>query len=258
MIFDEPLITSPLAMGLIVFACAFGGALLGLRLRAVLPEHHLSTDSKEIVKLGIGLIATMSALVVSLLLASAKTSYDVQRSDLIQMSANVIVLDRLMAHYGPETRQAREQVRNSVGQALERLWPTDHARPTQLAPKTDSERFYDEIQALAPRDEAQRSLKAEALRLGLEIGRARWLLLEQKGGSIPLPFLAVLTFWLAMIFTSFGIFAPANATVIATMLVCALSISGAIFLVLELDTPFGGLIHISSAPLRDTLALLGQ
>ena len=101
-------------------------------------------------------------------------------------------------------------------------------------------------------------LKAEALRLGLEIGRARWLLLEQRGGSIPLPFLAVLTFWLAMIFTSFGIFAPANATVIATMLVCALSISGAIFLVLELDTPFGGLIHISSAPLRDTLALLGQ
>jgi len=157
MIFDEPLITSTLVLGLIVFACAFGGALLGLRLRAVLPEHHLSTDSKDIVKLGIGLIATMSARVVSLLLASAKTSYDVQRSDLIQMSANVIVLDRLMAHYGPETRQAREQVRNSVGQALERLWPTDHARPTQLAPKTDSERFYDEIQALAPRDEAQRS-----------------------------------------------------------------------------------------------------
>ncbi|PYN92887.1 MAG: hypothetical protein DMD91_31385 [Candidatus Rokuibacteriota bacterium] len=258
MILDEPLITSALAISWIVFASVSAGVLLGLLLRAVLPEHHLGTESKDVVKLGMGLIATMSALVLSLLIASAKSSYDVQRSNVVQMSTNVILLDRVMAHYGPEARQARELLRSAVGQALERVWPTSHARPAQLAPTSGPERFYDEIHALAPRDETQRSLKREALRLGIDIGRTRWLLLEQRGSSIPFPFMAVLTFWLAMIFMSFAIFAPVNTTVIATLLICALSISGAIFLILELDTPFGGLIQISSAPLQDALAHLGQ
>ena len=73
-----------------------------------------------------------------------------------------------------------------------------------------------------------------------------------------MPFLVVLVFWLTILFISFGLFAPPNATVIATLFVCALSVSGAIFLILELDQPFEGLIRISSAPLRNALAHLGQ
>ncbi len=248
---------SALAIGCIVFVCVFGGALLGLFLRTVLPEHHLSSDSKDVVKLGTGLLATMAALVLGLLIASAKSSYDAQSSEVTLMSTNIVLLDRALAHYGPETKEARDLLRRSVAGTLDQMWPKDRSGPAQLQPAPGAEGLYDTLQALSPRNEAQRSLRAEALAIAIDLGRARWLLFE-RGGSIPLPFLVMLIFWVAVIFISFGLFAPPNATVIAALFVCALSVSGAIFLILELDRPFEGLIQVSSAPLRNALAHLGQ
>jgi hypothetical protein len=249
---------SGMAISWIVFACVFGGALLGVCLRAMLPEHHLSTDSKDVVKLGTGLLATMAALVLGLLIASAKGSYDAQRSDLTQVSVDIIGLDRVMTHYGPETKDARDLLRRTVAGSLDRMWPKDASRPAQLEPTAGPEALYDTIQGLSPQNDAQRSLQAQALRISTDLGRTRWLLFEQRSGSIPLPFLVVLISWVTIIFISFGLFAPPNATVMATLLVCALSVAGAIFLILELDQPFGGFMQISSAPLRDALARLGQ
>ena len=250
---------SAITIGWIVFACVFGGVLLGMFLRTALPEHHLSMDSKDVVKLGMGLLATMAALLLSLMIASAKSSYDTQSSELTQLSANIVLLDRVMALYGPETKEARDLLRRSVARALDRMWSKDGSRSAQLEPAAaGEERLYDKIQALSPRNEAQRSLRAEALRISIDLARTRWLLFEEGGGSIPVPFLVVLIFWVTVIFISFGLFAPPNATVIATLFVCALSVSGAIFLILELDQPFEGLIQISSAPLRSALANLGQ
>src|SRR3972149_680486 len=123
-----------MAISLIVFACVFGGALVGNFLRAVLPEHHLSTESKDVVKLGMGLIATMTALVLGLLIATAKDSYDTQRSGLTQVSVNVVFLDRAMAHYGPETKEARDLLRSSFVGAIDQIWPEAGSRPAQLAP----------------------------------------------------------------------------------------------------------------------------
>lgn len=250
---------SPLAISAIVFACIFGGALLGMVLRSVLPEHHLSTESKDVVKLGMGVIGTMAALVLGLLVASAKGSYDTQRSELTQLSANVAFLDRVLAHYGPETKDARDLLRHAVGRWLDQIWSKDSARSEQLAPTAaGGEVFYDKVQALVPQNDAQRSLQAQALSLALNIGQARWLMFEQTGSSISMPLLVVVVFWLTLVFVSYGLFAPANATVIATLLLCTLSVSGALFLVLEMDRPFAGLIQIPSAPLRNALAHLGQ
>lgn len=251
---------SPMEVSWIVFACVFGGALLGMLLRNVLPEHHLSADSKDVVKLGMALIATMSALVLGLLIASAKGSYDAQSHEVIQMSANIIQLDRVLARYGPETREARGVIRRLVV-SLDRNWPGGASRSEKLdSPemRAGGASFYEKIEDLAPRDDFQRSARNEALQLALDVGRTRSLLLEQAGSSIPTPFLVVMVFWLAVIFTSFGLFAPCNATVVATLLVCALSVSGAIFLILELDSPFAGLLRISDAPLRNAVALLGR
>lgn len=243
----------------IVLACVFGGALLGSFLRAALPEHHLSTDSKDLVKLGIGLIATMAALVLGLLIASAKSSYDTQRSGLARMSANIGLLDRMLAHYGPETKEARSVLSQSVVRVLDQMWPNDRSQTVQLEPPAaGGEAVYDRIQALSPQNEAQRSLQARALSIAVDTGQIRWLMLQQAGSSIPMPFLVVLAFWLTIIFVSFSLFAPPNATVMTTLLVCALSVSGAIFLILELDGPFEGLIEISSAPLHNVLEHLGQ
>ena len=258
MIVEHLPVANGFLIGAIVFVLVFVGALLGLRLRTLLPAHHLSAESKDIVKLGVGLIATMSALLLSLLLASAKGSYDAQRNGLIQMAANIVVLDRALAHYGPESGPVRAKLRGAVELILERMWPEATGRPSQLAPSEASEHLYDEIQALAVRTDAQRTLRAEALSLTVEIARARWLLLERSGFTIPMPFLLMLALWLALIFLSFGLFAPSNPTVVASFFICAIAIASAIFLIVELDQAFAGIIRVPSAPLRGALTNLGR
>jgi len=250
---------NPIEIGCIVLACVFGGALLGMALQGILPAHHLSNDSKDVVKLGMGLIATMSALVLALLINSAKSSYDTQRNELTQAAANIILLDRVLAHYGPETKEARDFLKRSVVEMIGRLWPDDPIANARLGPTTaGGEMFFDKIQELMPQNDVQRALQADAVKMSIDIGQARLLLFEQSGHSIPMPFLVLLIFWVAIIFLSFGLFAPRNATVIATLFLCALSVSGAIFLIMELDRPFGGLIQISSAPLRNTIQNIGK
>src|SRR5215813_6430041 len=200
---------SAAAISSITFACVLGGALFGMFLRASLPEHHLSMDSKDFVKLGTGLIATMAALVLGLLIASAKSSYDMQRNELTQISASIIVLDRLMSNYGPETKEARDLLRRSVVRTLAQMWPEHRSEAPQLEPGVASDALYDKIYRLSPHNEDQRLLKSQALTITLNLRQTRWLEVEQRrGSSIPKAVLAVLIFWLAIIFVSFGLFAP--------------------------------------------------
>jgi hypothetical protein len=243
---------------LIAFACIFGGALLGLSFRRWVPEHHLSADSKDVVKLTIAVIATMSALVVSLLIASAKSSHDARRSEFTQMSADIILLDRSLDHYGPETKGVRLLLRHSVGTMLDRISASASEQTGLGAWGADAERLHDGIHELSPHNEIQRSLQGQAVKILGDLGHRRWLLFAESGSAVPMPFLVVLIFWLTIIFASFGLFAPINATVVATFLVCALSLSGAIFLILELDRSFAGLLQISDAPLQEALAHLGE
>ncbi len=248
-----------MSIGWIVLACVFGGALFGMALRLILPEHHLSVESKDVIKLGMALTATMSALVLALLINSAKGSFDAQRSEVTQISTNIILLDRVLAHYGPATKEARDLLRVSAAGMTDRIWLAKGTGSKELEPTAvGAEAFYDKIQELSPQNEVQRSLQSQALKLSVDIGQTRWLLFEQRGRSIPMPFLVLLVFWVTIIFLSFWLFAPPNATVIATLFLCALSVSGAIFMILELDRPFGGLIEISSAPLRNAIANLGK
>jgi len=248
---------SALATGVIVFACVFGGALVGLVLRGLLPEPHLSTESKDVVKLGMGLLATMAALVLSLLIASAKSAYDAQSSEVTQLAANAVLLDRILVHYGPESKDARDLLRRYVVRVLNQMWPQQGVGSTALdLTTTEGDELYETIQALSPQNEAQRSLKADARHIIVDVGRTRSLLVAQSGRTIPAPFLVILTFWVTVIFASFGLFAPRNLTVVATLLLCALSVSAAIYLILELDQPFLGFMQVSSAPLRTALAHL--
>lgn len=248
---------SSLAISTIVLACLFGGALLGMFLRSRLPEHHLSPESKDVVKVGMGLIGTMSALVLGLMVGSAKSSFDAQKAGLTQMSAKIIVLDRALAHYGAETKEARELLRAGVTRILEQVWPEGGSAP-QIAPSAAGEVVYDKIQQLTPKSDAQRSVQNQALSIAVDIAQARWLLFQQAETAISTPFLVVLVFWLTVIFMSFGLFAPVNATAVITLLLCSLSVSGAVFLILELDRPFEGMLQIPSTVLRNALAQLGR
>jgi hypothetical protein len=250
---------TPISMSSIAFACVFGGGLLGVALGAALPPHHLGTDSKDVVKLGMGLVGTMAALVLGLLVASAKGAYDAQSMAVTQLSANVVLLDRTLAHYGPETGELRELLRAAAKRILDQTWSHDGTGRSGSDPSAaGGEVLYDKIQGLAPTDDTQRALKNQALTIAFGLGQTRWLMYEQAATSVSTPLLIVLVLWLTLIFVSFGIFAPANLTVIATLCVSALSVSGAIYLILEMYTPYAGLIQISSAPLRTALAHLGQ
>ena len=250
---------STLMVSLCVFACVFGGALLGILFRAALPQDHLSAESKDVVKLGMGLVATMSALVLGLLVSSAKSTYDSQSSEVTEMSAKIVFLDRMLAHYGPETKEARAALRSAVVASIDRIWPAEHERGSEASPPlTSAEGLLDKIQSLAPKDDVQRWLQGQALNMAIGLGQTRWLLYEQGASSVSKPLIVVLVFWLTAIFISFGLFAPRNTTVAAALLVSGLSVSGAIFLILEMYAPFSGWIKISSAPLHFALAHLGQ
>ena len=246
---------SSIAISLITFVVVFVGALLGMAIRAVLPQNHSSGESKDAVKLGMGLIATMAAPVLGLLTASAKSSFDTQNSELTEMSSRIVLIDRVLAHYGPETKEARDELRSSVVRFLDLL--SSNGR-SQFGSSVSGDVLYDKIQELSPKDDAQRSIQTEALSILVGLGQTRWLLAEQSVKAVSAPMLIVLIFWLTILFISFGLFAPRNATVVVTLLLSALSVSGAIFLILEMYSPYQGLICVSTAPLRIALTHLGQ
>jgi hypothetical protein len=202
-----------------------------------------------------GLIATMAALVLGLLIASAKGSFDTQSNELTDMSSRIVLLDRVLAHYGPETKDARDDLRSSVERSLAWASTGDIA---EFEPSNKGEGLYDKVQRLSPKDDAQRSMQAQAVNLVMSLGQTRWLMTEQKNNSISVSMLVILIFWLTIIFISFGLYAPRNVTVVVSLFVSAVSVSGAIFLILEMYSPYEGLIHVSTAPLRTALAHLGQ
>jgi hypothetical protein len=250
---------SNIAICLIVFAFVFGGALFGRFLSGVLPKSHLEGASGDFLKLSMGLLVTLTAVVLGLLIGSAKSSFDTQTADVAVMSAKLVLLDRVLANYGPEAKGVRDLLRDLAVRSLDQLWPQERAR-TSVVPATAAvwDALYQKIQMLSPTDDTQRSLKAQATSVAMDLGETRWLMYAKASNSISKPMLAILIFWLIVIFISLGLGAPANATVTSDLLVCGLSVSGAIFLILELYVPYGGLIAVSSAPLRNALAQLGQ
>ena len=248
---------NPLALSSVIFVSTLGGIFLGTLLRRALPKHHLSKDSQDIVKLGAGLIATIAALVLGLLIAAAKSSFDTQNTQIKRITANIILLDNLLAQYGPETRPIREQMRSTIGPFADRLWREKEGSATgRFEANAAGEKVYLEIQALSPQNDLQRSLQARAAQISTDLAQTRILLFVESDNLIPAPFLAILVFWLVIIFASFSLFSELNVTVFIFLSLFALSASCAIFLILELSQPFSGLMMISSAPLRNALGPL--
>jgi hypothetical protein len=250
-----------LTIGFISAGCIFGGVLLGMLLQKVLPEHHLDTPSKDTVKVGAGMLATLTALVLGLLVSSAKSSFDGMNAGIAQAGAKVMLLDHILADYGPETKEVREQLRYTVASVIERIWPEKkggvgglRALESVDAAKT----IQAKLQELTPKNDLQKSILAQASQVSSDVLQTRLLLMAGQQNTLPTSFLALLIFWLTGLFISFGLFAPRNGTVLAVLLICALSVSSAIFLVLEMDRPLDGFIKASNAPLRKAVELIGN
>jgi len=248
---------SALALSCLIFVLTLGGIFLGVLLRRALPQHHLTKDSQDAVRLGVGLIATIAALLLGLLIAAAKSSFDTQSTQVTQITADIILLDNLLAQYGPEAGPIRQQMRSVIGPFADQIWREKQASSaTPFERNASAEQVYLAVQALSPQNDLQRSLQTRATQISNDLAQARLLLFAESGNVIPAPFLAILVFWLVVIFASFSLFSALNATVFTCLSLFALSASCAIFLILELSQPFSGLMTISSTPLRHALGAL--
>ena len=246
-------------LSVITFVFTLAGALLGLFLRGRLPDDDLSGESRTVVTMGMGLVVTMAALVLGLLISSAKNFYDTQYSELSQMSANITLVDRLLAHYGPQANEARSALREDVGRAIKEMWPespTDLLRTNEAAAK--QELFFDKLQELTPLDDVQRELRSQAISIAVELGRTRRLMIAQSAFPIPMPLLTILISWLVIIYASFSLYAPRNPTVLTSLFVSGFVVSTAVLLILEMYTPYHGLIQVSRAPLEVAFERLGH
>ncbi|WP_321801590.1 hypothetical protein [Caballeronia sp. J97] len=251
---------SHLIFALGVFLLVFASSLAGLWLARLLPSHHLSKDSAKAIRLAIGLVATIAALVLGLLISSAKSSFDAINNDLVHNAANMIRLDSTLAQYGPEAQALRATLRRDYGEWIDLLV----SRSTTRAAGLDSpgiilrmEEFQHSVAMLTPADDHQRALRTRALAIADEVFASRSLALLQRGGSLPKALMFVLVFWLAIIFGTFGVLAPRNGSVVVAFLACALCAAGAVFLILEMDTPLDGIVRVSIGAMREALARMG-
>jgi hypothetical protein len=245
----------------VILACMLCGMALGSYLRLVLPDDHTQADSKDILLTSAGMMATLIALIIGLLVTSAKGTYDDTTSSITQGGAKIITLDYYLSRYGAETKEARELLRQATAAGIERIWPDESTHGADLAKMERAGEMadvYNRIRELLPKNESQKYLQTQALQIGADMMQSRWMLIEQSQTTLPRIFLVVLTFWLTVLFAQFGLLAPRNLTAKSALFICALSVSGAIYLILELNNPLEGTIKVSSAPLYKALALIGK
>ena len=252
---------SSITVALITLVFTFAGSLCGLYLRFILPDNHLDEDARDVMQHGAGLIATMTALILGLLINSANNSLDTLSTELTQASTTIVELDQSLASYGPETAELRQSLRKIVVAALEsigqetiiKVVPTEKFDIGKALRKIQSK-----LRSLSPQNNSHDILQSQALQEAKQLTHSRLLLLEHRSNRISGIFLFVLIFWLIVIFISFGLLAPRNRTLIGVLFVYALSVSAAIFLLMEMNNPYKGFIGVSVSPLHSAQELLGR
>ena len=247
-------------VAVIVFGLIFGGALLGMFLASVLPDQHLSPEARDVIRIVMAMLATLSAVVLGLLTGSAISSLAEKESELRNAGVQFILLDRALAEYGPETKNTRDLLKQVLAERIGQIWPEEggHVSLTALGGGAGVNLVQRDLFALSPQTDQQRWLQSNALQFTKNIAESRWTTVEQIGSRFPWPFFVVVVFWLAIIFASFGLFAPRNLSVTAALFVAALGLAGAIFMILEMDQPYRGVVKIPSTALRIALDQLGR
>ena len=238
----------------------FGGGLIGIFGARVLPKHHMSDSSASVVKLLAAVVVSLTSLVLALMLSSANSSFAVNAGIVKKLSSDLIHLDHLLRAYGTEANEARANLRVYVTKKNGELFPVSAVlAPTDRETSDQLDALLDSVVSLAPADRRHTMIVEQALAITSSIYAERWLLWENPGSTVPLPFLFVLVFWLFLIFVSFGLFAPVNLTVIASFLLCSVAVSGAILMILDMGDPMHpGWVQVSGEPLRRAMVEVGR
>jgi|SRR6266851_4203252 hypothetical protein len=249
---------SAVDIALVAFGLILASVAIGLMMRYWLPEEHISGDSKEVIRLATALIGTMAAVVLALLFASTRTSFEATNSSVGRMTTSVIELDHMLQEYGPEGRPLRAALRRDVVAIVASIWQDDVAAQRQARPDGPPGQVtvLTMLRQMTPANPLQGALQARALSVSGDLEQTRLTLLAQPTDSLSKPFVTVLVLWLCFIFLSFSMSAKANTTLVIILVICAFSASSAIYLILELGQPFDGLMQIPNAALRNALAPL--
>jgi len=244
----------PSELSLVAFLCIFGSAIAGIIVKSFLREDLLSEESQAIINAVRGVVVGLAALTLGLLIATAKGSFDNKETELKEGTAKMIVLNRLLLKYGNQSEKARDSLRQVVVNAINFIEKTTKEGRNQKAARGEGlDELITNLLELPEQNASQTWIKTSALLLGKEIELSRWKIYERTSGSISPLFLAILVFWLMTIFFSLGLIAPCNAIVISALFTAALSMTGAIYLTLKLDQPYGGPIQMSTEPLKMAL-----
>ncbi len=244
-----------------VALCVFAGGVIGLVLHRIVPHAHLTKDTQDVVRLGTGMLSVMASLVLGLLIATAKGTYDRTDHDIRSYAAELILLNETLRDYGDAAAAPRRLLRDYTARLLSDNWPEANARPVRLDDSAAGillEHVREAIRALAPVDAGQRWLLEQALDIGVSLQRQRWLLIEQTGPSVQPIVVVILVSWVTLIFASFGLNAPRNGTVVTAFFVCSLAVGASVFLILELDNPFGGVLKVPAAPMVSALTQMSS
>ena len=245
-------------VGIVSFIAIFGGALIGIFFARRLPGHHLDNRTQSAVTVSVAVIGTLSALVLGLMITTANSSFSARTDEVRELSLQLIRMDRNLRRYGPEAEDARAKLHTWAVAKVQQLFPEKGQRRTSSqATIALLEATQDAILQLTPKDPRQTYLRTLSLTLSSTMIQARWSLEQRTGHSTPIAFLVLLIFWLAIVFASFGLFAPANTTTIMALLLCSIAVSGGIFLIQELDNPLTGFIHIPADSMRKALIEIG-
>ena len=262
--------TEPFEAGIVLLVLVASSA-LGLIVQPYLSEHHRSRETMELIRLVVAMLVTFTALVLGMLTTSVKSSFDKADSGMKGFAAELIQLDESLRQYGGEAASAREQLRNYTAAVIASIWFEEVTPPSNYYPKglphgmSESLALGDKlnqvglmIRQLEPQDAMHRQLVADCIQRFNRVTERRWQLIEDAGGVISVPFASVVILWLAIVFASFGLNAPRNALVCVTISIAAASIASVIYLILDLDSPFTGVIAVSSHAMRGALAHLSR
>jgi hypothetical protein len=222
------------------------------------PKHYLTEETKSLVSVSMAVVATISALVLGLLLSNANSSFNAVQGQVTALSAEILRLDQLLRRYGSDTKLAREKLREYAERKRDDLFPNNPAE-VHLGNQSTYELLQeveDLVLAIKPANARDQWWLAQAMTLASKIGDTRFLLAQQIGQGTPKAVLLLLVFWLTLLFASFTLFAPSNLISMATMTLCALAIAGAIGMILELERGFGGVVQVSPQPMNHAVAVL--
>jgi hypothetical protein len=243
-----------------VRALTFGFVLLGLYLKRLVPERHMSAGSRDMIGAVIGMLSLLLALVLGTLVGSGYGFFASQKGGIESLCARSLELDLTFRQYGPETQPLRQALRDSMEEALDAIRGDSAAyqRHFELSGYMSKfEKWNQTLSSLSPRSPAQTALVSSISASSAAFQQTRLLMSLQLASPIPWPLIIIVVSWAMLLFFGFGVTSGLNPTSLAALAFGSFAVASAIFLILELNRPLSGLFRVPAAPIERAIAALG-